>query len=498
MKFVDFWGWRLIVSLILQGVFGLVVLFFLVYALLELRLVKLSRQVQRVRMMTLDADGQFSLASTQTWPKVTVLLPVYNESLVIESLIDAACALEYPREQLQILVLDDSRDQTTALAAEKVQNYARQGMNICVIKRNSRKGYKAGNLANGLRYATGEFLALFDADFLPPKNFLYRTIPYFTDAEIGYLQTGIDYSNRNASFLTRFQAMMMGHQQFVTTGLSFEGLMASLSGSSCVWRRKCLESLGGWSPCTLTEDVDLGYKAQFLRWRYAFLHHVVSLSELAESMDAIRVQRHRWAHGLIHNAFKHLKPFIGTRMTIVERMHATSLIFSSVLLASIYGLVLLSLPLAMMADHLGILFDAMAPIFAGGAALWMTSNFVGSSQTLCDEPKAGMLRRLLMMVAYVSMFFPLSLYYFVAGIQLLFEREYEFKRTPKAGEREIDSLNQLFYRLEWVSLIYALIAFLVALINKNYWLMLFNGFVILGFGIVIFFASMQKRHHASV
>jgi cellulose synthase/poly-beta-1,6-N-acetylglucosamine synthase-like glycosyltransferase len=480
-------------SFIVQALFGIVVVFFLIYALLELRLVNLARRSERVRMMTLDADQQCSLGSAVLWPKVTVLLPVYNESRVVESLINAACALEYPAEQLQILVLDDSTDMTTALAAARVAHYAEHGIDITVVKRKNRKGYKAGNLAHGLQYATGEFLALFDADFVPPKDFLYQTIPCFTDPEIGYLQTGIDYANRNASFLTRFQAMMMGHQQFVTTGLSFEGLMASLSGSSCVWRLTCLDSLGGWSAKTLTEDVEVGYKAQFMRWRYAYLRHVVSLSELPESIDAIRVQRHRWAHGLIHNAFKHLKSFFGARMTFVERLHALSLIFSSVLLASIYVLVLLSLPLAIMADHLGMLFDAIAFVFAGGAVLWGFANFVGSSKTQGDAPKVGALDRLVMMFAYVSMFFPLSLYYFVAGVQLLFEREYEFKRTPKAGEQVLDALNHLFYRLEWLSLIYALIAFGVAWHLNNYWLVLFDTFVITGFSIVIYFQIKQRR-----
>lgn len=479
--------------ILFQALFGIVVLFFLLYAVLELRLVMLSRRSEKARMLALDADDQCTLGASVDWPKVTVLLPVYNESRVIESLIDAACALEYPANKLQILVLDDSTDQTTALAAARVAHYADQDVNIAVVQRKNRKGFKAGNLAHGLQFATGEFLALFDADFVPPTAFLYQTIPCFSDSEIGYLQTGIDYANRNASFLTRFQAMMMGHQQFVTSGLSYENLMASLSGSSCVWRRTCLDSLGGWSAKTLTEDVEIGYRAQFSRWRYAYLRHVVSLSELPESMDAIRVQRHRWAHGLIHNAFKSLKSFFGTRMTLVERLHAVSLMFSSLLLASIYVLVLLSLPLAMMSDHLGILFDAIAWAFAGGAVLWVSANFVGSLKTRGDESKESFLRRLVMMFAYVSMFFPLSLYYFVAGVQLQFEREYEFKRTPKGGEHELDSLNQLFYRFEWASLLYALLAFGVAWGYKNFWLMLFDTFVMSGFSIVIFYQIKQSR-----
>jgi cellulose synthase/poly-beta-1,6-N-acetylglucosamine synthase-like glycosyltransferase len=480
-------------TILFQALFGIVVLFFLLYAVLELRLVMLSRRSEKVRMLALDADDQCTLGTAADWPKVTVLLPAYNESRVIEALIDAACALKYPRDKLQILVLDDSTDQTTVLAAARVAKYARQGICIAVIKRKSRKGYKAGNLAHGLQFATGEFLALFDADFVPPQDFLYQTIPCFSDQEIGYLQTGIDYANRNASFLTRFQAMMMGHQQFVTTGLSYENLMVSLSGSSCVWRRTCLDSLGGWSANTLTEDVEIGYRAQFNRWGYAYLRHVVSLSELPESMDAIRVQRHRWAHGLIHNAFKNLKSFFGASMTLVERVHAISLIFSSLLLASIYVLVLLSLPLAIMSDHLGIMFDAIAWVFAGGAVVWVASNFIGSSNTRGDVPKESVLKRMVMMFAYVSMFFPLSLYYFYAGVQLILEKEYEFKRTPKAGEQERDSLNHVFYRLEWASLIYALMAFGVACHFGSYWLMLFDVFVISGFSIVIFYQIKQSR-----
>ena len=147
----------------------------------------------------------------------------------------------------------------------------------------------------------------------------------------------------------------------------------------------------------------------------------------------------------------------------------------------------------MMSDQLGMLFDAIACVFAGGAVLWGFANFVGSSKTRGDELKVGALDRLVMMFAYVSMFFPLSLYYFVAGVQLLFEREYEFKRTPKAGEPLLDALNHLFYRLEWVSLIYTLIAFGVAWHYNNYWLMLFDTFVTTGFSIVIYFQIKQRR-----
>lgn len=476
---------------LIQALFFLVITFFVVYAALEVRLVLLSRKAEKLGFEEVRAHSHMP-DDASAWPVVTVLLPVYNESTVVERLIDAVCALEYPHDILQILVLDDSTDQTTELAAAKVVAYSDQGLDIDLIKRKKRTGYKAGNLANGLSHARGEFLVVFDADFLPPTEFLLKTLPCFVDPEVGYLQTGIGYHNADASFLTRFQAMMLGHQQYVTTGLSYEKLMGALSGSSCVWRRSCVDSLGGWCGKTLAEDADIGYRAQFSQWRYAYLREVVSYSELPESIDAIRIQRHRWGYGLIHNAFKHFRQFTQTGMGLMERLHAVSLIFSSLLLASIYGLVLLALPLAFMTGELDTLFDVVCSVFLLGALVWIGSNYLGSKKTseIEDRPLLG---RMAMMLGYVVMFFPLSLYYFYAGVQLLFSKDYEFKRTPKLGVIERDRLNKELSILEWLTLTYGLLSFGVAWYYKNYWLVLFDMLVCMGFGIVIYFQIIQQR-----
>lgn len=180
-------------------------------------------------------------------PVVSVLLPIHNESSVVERLIDAICNLDYPADRLEILVLDDSTDHTSELAQARIQRYSASGINIRHIYRENREGYKAGNLIHGIRQSAGEFFAIFDADFIPPRNFLLKTVPCFRDPQLGFLQTGIGYENREVSFLTRFQAMEMGHQQYVTVGLNEDGDMASLSGSSCVWRKACVEALGGWN-----------------------------------------------------------------------------------------------------------------------------------------------------------------------------------------------------------------------------------------------------------
>lgn len=288
---------------LIQGLFALFLCFFALHVLVEFRTVRRLRRCPPELSQSRPVSGESD--SRREWPAVTVLLPVYNEAAVIERLIDAVAALDYPEGRLEVLVLDDSTDHSTDLARVRVDAHAACGLNIRLIRRADRTGFKAGNLRHGVGEARGDFLAIFDADFLPPADFLLRTMPCFDDARVGFLQTAIAYLNRDATFLTRFQAMIMGHQQFVTQGLSRDGLMGSLSGSACIWRRSCVESLGGWTADTITEDVDLGYRAQFSSWRYAYVPDVVCLSELPERLADVRVQRDRWARGLVQNAFRH-------------------------------------------------------------------------------------------------------------------------------------------------------------------------------------------------
>ena len=290
------------VSWVIQAVFVLVVAYFALYVLLEARVLLISRRVDRHKLTELAVQPSNEFEGAYA-PRVSVLLPICDVPAVVERLIDAVCRLRYPSAALEILVLDDSLDSTSVLAQASVDRYVAQGMNIRLLRRPNRKGFKAGNLANGIQQASGEFFVVFDADFVPPEDFLQKSIPCFKDTQLGYLQTGIGYENRDVSFLTRFQAMEMGHQQYVTVGLSEDNNMASLTGTSCVWRKACVQSLGGWNATTVTEDVDLGYRAQFDDWKYAYLSDVVSMSLLPETISAFRVRRERWGRGLIHSAF---------------------------------------------------------------------------------------------------------------------------------------------------------------------------------------------------
>lgn len=482
-----------VISFFFEVLFFLIVGYFALYVLLEVKILLISRRVERLKLMALDHSADVS--ESVSLPTVSVLLPICNESSVVERLIDAVCKLRYPAGRIDILVLDDSTDGTSDLAAARVLLHAAAGVNIRLLKREDRRGFKAGNLTFGIRCSQGEFLAIFDADFIPPDDFLLKTIPRFRDEKLGFLQTGIGYINRDASFLTRFQAMEMGHQQFVTVGLSADGDMASLSGSSCVWRRRCIESLGGWSDAVITEDVDLGYRAQFGDWKYAYLRDVVSLSELPESIGAFRVQRERWGRGLIHSAFKHAGSMLGKKMPLMKRMHALSVMFSSLLLASIYVLTLLTLPLAWFVVFEGYVYHWGAACFFLVVLIWLGSNFIGSREGGRFSEQRTVSQALLDMYIYVALFLPMSWYYFAGGVRALVGVTGEFNRTPKGhseGASRQPPINSILLLGEVLTFVYSALATVVGVIQGNVFLIPLNVTACFGFGMVIYLSWKEN------
>ncbi|WP_244976682.1 glycosyltransferase [Achromobacter piechaudii] len=464
------------------------------YVILELRVLLISRKVERRKLAAID-QAVVDIDRTNL-PRVSVLLPICNESSVVERLIDAACRLRYPPGALEILILDDSSDITSKLAQARADVHAASGVNVRVIRRQDRKGFKAGNLVHGIQQSTGDFFAIFDADFVPPEDFLLRTIPCFEDPSLGFLQTGIGYENRDASFLTRFQAMEMGHQQYVTVGLSEDGDMASLSGSSCVWRRACVQALGGWNASTVTEDVDLGYRAQFGDWKYAYLRDVVSMSILPETISAFRVQRERWGRGLIHSAFKHVGRMFKQRMPFLKRLHAVSMMFSSVLLAAIYVLVLLSLPLNYLVNFDQDAFNWGALAFFVLVTIWSLDNAFGARKGARLEDKPSLAMALWYNYLYIAMFLPMAWYYFAGGIRALFGVYGEFHRTPKGQDEKrsrLPRINGLLMAGEAFTFCYSMVALGVAVREHNYVLVPLNLTVCVGFGMVVYWSWHEAR-----
>ncbi|MFQ5663853.1 MAG: cellulose synthase family protein [Terriglobia bacterium] len=239
------------------------------------------------------------------WPHVTIQLPLYNEKYVVERLLATVAAIDYPRDRLEIQVLDDSTDETVALARACVARHAAAGVSIRHIHRSHRTGYKAGALAAGLEQARGEFITIFDADFLPPADFLRRTLPYFADPKLAMVQTRWTYVNRHYSLLTEVQAILLDAHFVLEHGArSRAGLFFNFNGTAGVWRRAAIRAAGGWQHDTLTEDTDLSYRAQLQGWKCLYLPEVECPSELPVEMNAFKAQQARWAKGLMQTAKK--------------------------------------------------------------------------------------------------------------------------------------------------------------------------------------------------
>ena len=243
------------------------------------------------------------------WPRVTIQLPIFNERYVIERLVEAISRFDYPPELLDVQVLDDSTDETREIARDCVERFASQGMPVVYIHRTNREGYKAGALENGLKTASGQFIAIFDADFVPSPDFLRLTIPYFMNpsggAGIGMVQTRWTYLNTDYSLLTQVETILLdGHFVVEHGARSRRGTFFNFNGTAGVWRRKAIDQAGGWQHDTLTEDTDLSYRAQLKGWKFLYLPNIECASELPVDMNGFKAQQARWAKGLMQTAKK--------------------------------------------------------------------------------------------------------------------------------------------------------------------------------------------------
>lgn len=256
-------------------------------------------------------------------PRVTVQLPMFNEANVAKRIIDAACRIDYPKHLFQVQVLDDSTDACARIAADCCASWAEQGIDVEFIHRTDRSGFKAGALAHGMETATGEFIAIFDADFIPPADFLTRSIHLFTDRSIAMAQAKWEHLNRDDSVLTRSQAVFLdGHFVIEHDARQRCGRFINFNGTAGIWRREAIEAAGGWQHDTLTEDVDLSYRAQLLGWRFVYLPWLGCPAELPPETNAFKSQQHRWAKGSIQTAIKLLPDLIRAKVSPGVKLEA--------------------------------------------------------------------------------------------------------------------------------------------------------------------------------
>jgi cellulose synthase/poly-beta-1,6-N-acetylglucosamine synthase-like glycosyltransferase len=260
---------------------------------------------------------------SRKWPRVTIQLPIYNERYVIERLIDSICRLDYPKHLLEIQVLDDSTDDTVNFARFCVEKRKARGFDIVYLHRENRTGYKAGALKAGLKAARGDLVAIFDADFVPGRAFLRETIPYFTDPKVGMLQTRWGHLNSDYSILTRVQSIGIdGHFSVEQASRAWGGLFTNFNGTAGIWRKQAIKDAGGWQADTLTEDLDLSYRAQLKGWKLTFAPGVVCPAEVPVTINAFKSQQHRWAKGSIQTAKKNLAKLFKSDVSMLVKIQA--------------------------------------------------------------------------------------------------------------------------------------------------------------------------------
>lgn len=260
--------------------------------------------------------------SLKDLPDVTIQLPIYNEMYVVERLIKAVCSLEYPKEKLQIVVIDDSDDLTSVICNQMVKHYKNQGYDIHLIRRNERVGYKAGALQEALKVSKGDLIAIFDADFIPPKDFLLKTVPYFSSSDVGLVQARWSHLNRDYSSLTKAQALSLDlHFLVEHVAKMSKGYFLNFNGSAGVWRKKCIEDAGGWH-FSLAEDLDLSYRAQLKGWKIIVVPEITCPAELPVQINASKRQQSRWAKGALMCTKKLLGDVVKSKLPVGTKVQA--------------------------------------------------------------------------------------------------------------------------------------------------------------------------------
>ncbi|MBF9237595.1 glycosyltransferase [Hymenobacter sp. BT683] len=329
-----------LLPLFLVVVYGLCLLFIVCFSLGQWQLTRLA-------LRAYAGPPALPPPAPAAWPRVTVQLPLYNEQNVVERIIDATAALDYPAGLLHIQVLDDSNDATVGLAAARVVHHTAQGLRISHVRRLNREGYKAGALRHGLTETDGEFIAIFDADFVPEPDFLRRTVPYFLqDAAVGVVQTRWGHLNQHESLLTRLQAFGLdAHFLIEQVGRTFAGFFINFNGTGGIWRRTCIDDAGGWHIDTLTEDLDLSYRAQLRGWRFIYRPEIVAPAELPAVMDALKSQQFRWTKGAAETARKHLGTMWRSSQPLATKLQASFHLLNSSVYVVIMLMALLSVPL---------------------------------------------------------------------------------------------------------------------------------------------------------
>jgi len=434
-------------------------------------------------------------------PRVTVQLPIFNERFVVERLLEAVGRLNYPYDKLDIQVLDDSTDDTVRVARALVEQYSGQGLPVTYLHRSNRAGFKAGALAEGLKAAQGEFIAIFDADFVPPEDFLLRTIHHFTDPKVGMVQTRWTHINRNYSFLTEVEAILLdGHFVLEHAGRARSNVFFNFNGTAGLWRRQTIEQAGGWQHDTLTEDTDLSYRAQLQGWRFIYLQDVECPAELPVEMTAFKTQQARWAKGLIQTSKKILPQVLKSEQSFHVKLEAWYHLTANLSYPLMIVLSVLLLPAMIIRFYQGwfqMLYIDL-PLFL--ASTFSISSFYLVSQRELFPRRWP--RALLYLPFLMALGIGLTVTNTRAVLEALFGRQSAFTRTPKYRvESKKDRVRFASYRrrlgwVPWVELLigcYFAVTVYYAVENENYITVPFLALFVLGYWYTGLMSLLEGR-----
>lgn len=513
-----------IVAILVLGVYILALAYITIYCLMQFNLLyhyKRKRGAQPTPPLPVKkAEEELALTTAatttagkntfppydttpETWPFVTVQLPIFNEMYVIERLIDSIAQFDYPRDRFEIHILDDSTDETVEITRKKVAEYKAKGFQIEQILRKERQGFKAGALRDAMPFARGEFIAIFDADFLPRPDFLKKTIPFFQDEQTGVVQTRWEHINESYSLITKLQAIQLNvHFTVEQAGRMRGDFLLQFNGTAGVWRRQTIEEAGGWEADTLTEDLDLSIRAQLKGWKIQYLEQIGSPAELPAEMNSLKSQQFRWMKGGAETARKMLPTVWRSDLSLRQKIQATSHLLSSSVFLFVFLTGVFSVPLLFLFGELmeiGVDSKYFA-VFLIGLMSIIAVYYVANVEAIPqgDSFAKSFFKFLFLFPLFLALSMGLSLHNSVAVIQGFLGKQSPFVRTPKFNIKSLrDSFTRNKYvirKLSWTTIFEGLLAlyFTGAVIGgiylENTMFIFFHLMLALGYGTIFYFS----------
>jgi len=492
--------WSHLTAKIILGIYGICLILIFFYSVLQLTLSIAYAKTRKKR-----AEEVTPFMDLANAPKVTMQLPMFNELYVAERIIETVAAFEYPADKFEIQVLDDSTDETKDVIAKKVAEVAARGVNIKHIHRVDRTGYKAGALDAAMDRVEGEFIGIFDADFVPEKDFLLKTMPYFQDANIGVVQTRWGHLNKDYSILTELQAFgLNGHFAIEQGGRNSSGHYINFNGTAGIWRKSCIEDAGGWEHDTLTEDLDLSYRAQIKGWKFKYLENVISPAELPITMSALKSQQHRWMKGGAECFRKMFWQVVKAKnVKFSDRVHALSHLFNSSVFLFILTLSLLTMPVLHIKDS----FSDLNSIIRFGSFFIISTIFLMyyywlSYRDKTENTVGSFFRFFGRFVQFLVVSMGLSLSNTIAVIEGYLGIKSSFVRTPKFNVAVKSEFKGNKYDKKSISILtigegvmFALFAFTAInrAIYQDLGMVPFHVMLAIGYGLVFFYTLKETR-----